>query len=80
MAKPKQAVLVDIIFNGIVDVWTDDRKKALRDILSIEGVATAQDVSDGCISLTIDKRYDTIEVADEIRELLSAEVPDIFKE
>ena len=80
MAKPKQAHSVIVLPKGGIHVWTDDPKRAAFEIENVEGVAQALARSIGLISVYLDPRYDTDEVAEEIRILLASEVPDIFRE
>ncbi len=82
MAKPKQKVLVDIMVNLFepIRVWIDNPGDALRDISTIEGIVRCRVCTDGPIRIMVDPRYDTQEIAQEIRDLLAAEVPEVFKE
>lgn len=52
----------------------------MNDIASVEGVTGTYHDGETEVSVRIDKRYDVNEIAGELRELLTAEVPDIFKE
>lgn len=79
MAKPKVKVMVNVRSNIIADVYTDNIDEAISEILSIEGVSSAS-VIVGRISVITDPRYDINEIAEEIKELLLSEVPDVFKE
>lgn len=82
MAKPKQKVLVEVTSRIIpepIAVWVDNPGEALQDILGIEGILQGRAVIGGPIRVTVDPRYDTEEIAGEIRELLNAEVPDVFR-
>lgn len=83
MAKPKQAVLVNVTTNPVepIAAWVNNsHDEAIQDILTVEGVTNCRASIGGPIRIMIDQRYDTQEVADEIRGLLSAEVPDVFKD
>lgn len=79
MAKPKVQVLVKIRTSTIMDVYTNEIKKSVSDVLSIEGVLCADCIA-GRISTIIDPRYDIQEIADEIKILLMSDVPDIFQD
>lgn len=80
MAKPKRRFLVEEVPHSIT-VWTDNPVSDLAEIKTIEGINTVM-MADGCnpIYVYVDPRYSQKEVAEEIRELLEARVPDIFKE
>lgn len=78
MAKPKIDVIVNIINLNLLQVFCSDRDNAVREIKSIEGVISAEHLP-GCIHVYVDPRYDTREVRDEIYQLLTASVPDVFK-
>ncbi len=82
MAKPKMEVLVAVIANPAeqISVWIDNAKAHLSDIASIEGVKSLRLVDAAKVRITVDMRYDKSEVAQELRELLTAEVPSIFRE
>lgn len=80
MAKPKQANLVKVLPKDTILVWTDDPRSMLFDIENIEGVNYVQFSLRNPIGVYVDPRYDTGEVAEEIRILLASEVPEIFRE
>lgn len=83
MAKPKVKVLVNVTKDPVlpIEVWVNDLHQATVDIVDIEGVRGVSYMFDSLpIRVMIDKRYDVKEIADEIYVLLTAEVPDIFKE
>lgn len=82
MAKPKQKVLVVVLTPmnpEPIQVWIDNPGEVLQDIRSIEGVIGCRACTDGPIRVSIDKRYDAQEIADEIEELLTSDVPAIFE-
>lgn len=82
MAKPKIKVLVEVIKNPVepIRIWIDNAKAHLSDIASVEGVSNIWHDKQNSIKIMIDKRYDVDEIAQELRELLTAEVPDIFRD
>jgi hypothetical protein len=80
MAKPKQETLVEE-YQDSISVWTNEPLKEVEAISNIEGVNAALVTSTGNpIYVYVDPRYSAAEIADEIRALLTADVPDIFKE
>lgn len=87
MAKPKQRILIKKFeFKGIVtkavNLYIDDAAGQLADVLTIEGVTEAY-VSSHNVNLMlidVDPRYDLDEVGAEIESLVTAEVPDVFRE
>jgi hypothetical protein len=79
MAKPKQSVLVNVCSNHNIIVWTDHPERDIKDIAGIEGVTRATIYSGNPIFLSIDPRYSADEIAAEIENLLTAEIPDVFK-
>jgi hypothetical protein len=81
MAKPKRKTLIKVLPPDNITVWTDEPAKELKLLASIEGVDHINLIGSGNpIYIKIDPRYDLKEVAAEITDLLTAEVPDIFKE
>ena len=80
MAKPKQDTLVKVSPSGAVTVWTNDPKSATFEIADIEGVSFVVGGRKNPISVYLDQRYDINEVAKEIEQLLSSEVPEAFLE
>lgn len=78
MAKPKQSVIVKTRNGNGIDVWVDRPAKAIEAILKVEGVSLALIPNGSNIFIWIDPRYDEEEIADEIRILLSSEVPSVF--
>jgi len=82
MAKPEIEILVEVLDNPIqpIRVWISCAKLHLTDVASVEGISHIFLEGETEISVMIDKRYKASEVADELRELLGAEVPDIFRE
>lgn len=82
MAKPKKSVLVKVIGNPVepIEVWINNASLHLSDIASIEGVRNVYLDGETKVKVTIDARYNIDEIAQELRELLAAEVSDIFKE
>lgn len=79
MAKPKQTFLVEEYSNTIA-IWANNPVIDFIEIKRIEGVSTILMLDGNPIRVCVDPRYDQKEVAEEIRELLAAEVPDVFKE
>lgn len=81
MAEPKVQLLV--VHSAAVEerphciiIWTDNPARDFVKIKRIEGANTVMML----IRVCVDPRYDPQEMAEEIRELLAAEVPDVFKE
>lgn len=79
MAKPKQAHLVEECETGIT-VWTNDPEGDFKEIKRIEGVSNAIMSGDNPICVYVDPRYSLADIAEEIRQLLKAEIPDVFRE
>lgn len=81
MAKPKQRFLIKKL-DGHVHLYIDDAGGQVADILMIEGVTGAYIPSHNVnlMLIDIDPRYDVSEVAAEIEGLVTAEVPDVFRE
>ena len=80
MAKPKQDVMVKVYPPNLVQVWSDDPKRATAEIVDIEGVNMVMGGSGNPIDAFLDLRYDINEVAKEIERLLLSEVPKVFRE
>jgi hypothetical protein len=81
MAKPKQKTLIKVLPPDNITVWTDEPTKELKEINAIEGVDYVNLIGgENPIYIKIDPRYDLKEIAAEIKDLLKAEVPDVFKE
>lgn len=80
MAKPNQDILVKELVSGSIHVYVDNPEKEVEDIKAIEGVSNALIVSGPPIFVRIDPRYNQNQVAQEIREFLAGEIPDIFRE
>ncbi len=82
MAKPKMKVLVEVVRNQVepIRVWVSDAKTHLNDIASVEGITHISLYGESEVTIMIDKRYDKDEIAQELRELLTAEVPSVFRE
>jgi hypothetical protein len=76
MAKPKQKYLVEVRDN--ISVWGDISAEELARIEGVEQVLPFASLSKK--SVWVDPRYDIEEVAQEIRELLAQEVPDVFRD
>ncbi len=76
MAKPMTEIIVTVHTYNLISVWPDDIEETCRTIESIEGVLEAIPVSP--ILVKPDKRYDLNEIANEIKELLTAKVPEAF--
>ncbi|KKK63067.1 hypothetical protein LCGC14_2998050 [marine sediment metagenome] len=80
MAKPKHKFLVKENEFSIT-VWTDSLVSDLAEIKTIEGTDTVLMLNGkNPISVFLDPRYDLKEIAEEIRELLTARIPDVFRE
>lgn len=81
MAKPKQDNVVKVYEEvNIVHVWTDNPERMAKEIGVTEGVTRAFANSLDFIEVYVNIRYDVEEVAEEIRTLLAAEVPKVFRE
>ena len=55
-------------------------KLAAKEVKDIEGITWADLLFNTAIMVHTDPRYDVNEIRDEIYELLTAKVPDVFKE
>ncbi len=77
MAKPKQEVLVEVFAKSSLEVWASSVN--VDEISSIEGILEVHKRTNNAF-VTCDPRYDIEEIAQEVRDLLLAEVPDVFKE
>jgi len=87
MAKPKIANLVEvsdaatIIGSSVLNIWCDNARQVIVEISKLEGIEDAILLSNGnMIRVTADPRYDVEEIAQEIRDLLAADVPEASKE
>ncbi len=81
MAKAKQEVLVESMSGDGLNIFIDDPEIHLKDIQSIQGVSQVSlSVFSKFICAVTDPRYNKSEVAQEIRKLLTAEVPQVFRE
>ncbi len=82
MAEPKYRFLVEGKHLNFIVVWTDNPSSDFAKIKKIEGthIVTMFEGSSNPIHVHVDPRYDQKEVAQEIRDLLTAGVPDVFKE
>lgn len=83
MAKPKVKIIVEVILDAVypIKIFCDDPAKVSKEISEIEGVLQILLIdSKGPIRCAVEPRYDINEVAEEIKTLLLAEVPDVFKE
>lgn len=82
MAKQKRKVFIDVIFSsvGTLIVYCDRPREVISEVAGIEGVRDAFVGFDGRLLVLTDPRYDVQEVITEIEELLTAEVPDVFRE
>lgn len=82
MAKPKVKILVECDDNSRhIKVYCDNPTEAVWELKNIEGIQQViYSLSFPCISVWCDPRYDREEIAQEIRDLLTAEVPDAFRE
>ena len=79
MAKPKVKIKVEIVNDTFITVWAKDAHRHIPDVESIEGVHFASS-SGRLMIIYTDPRYDVNEVAREIEQLLSAEMPEVFRE
>ncbi len=79
MAKPKVKNLVEVITCKAIRVYCNNPSLVLEEIGRIEGVSSVL-LFDKMISALIDPRYDVGEVAQEIRDLLEQDVPEVFRE
>jgi hypothetical protein len=81
MAQKKIGVLIKVTLNPTepINVWVDNPTENVYDILSIEGVTNCRIGVSGPLYIMVDPRYDVQEVADEIKTLLTASVPEVFK-
>ena len=77
MAKPKVDVLVKVFASHAIEVWASPKD---TDEIKLGGGITEIFKSVNGTLIICDPRYDTEEIAQEIRDLLSAKVPDVFKE
>lgn len=82
MAKPKVSVLVqEMPAPNCLSVYCDDLQGVVADINSIEGVASVTCFAfTKFLSVVCDPRYDRAEIAQEIRDLLTSEVPEVFRD
>jgi len=81
MAKPKKDVIVEVLHNKSIRVWCNNPGQVVTELKTIEGITSILYLSTfGSIHLSTDPRYDISEIAQEIEELLTAEVPDVFKD
>ena len=80
MAKPKRELIVKEIPDNTIHIYCDNPEKVMAEIREIEGVNIVFLTSTLPVNVKIDPRYDLGEIAEEIRELLSAEVPAVFRE
>lgn len=82
MATKKMSVSVQVKEGQAfpIRIWVSDPEQHLADCESVEGVAMVNYLSGGPIFIIVDPHYDVQEVAAELEELLTAEVPDVFRE
>lgn len=78
MSKPKEAVK-EIIQHSDITLFINDAAKWVDDIMSIEGVRHIFVNSKVEIAIFVDPRYDTTEVAKEVKDLITQEVLLIFQ-
>lgn len=77
MAKPQKEYHVEVMLKSkVISIWCD--KRHWNDLTIIEGIEQAFSMNNR-LDLYIDPRYSIDEIANEIEELLSAQVPDVFK-
>lgn len=81
MAKPKvdYIVKVSIAIPEMIQVWCGNLSQAAMEIGQIEGITSVSILFNERIEAMTDPRYDVNEIAQEIRDLLGAEVPQLFK-
>lgn len=83
MAKPKKTIHIrgydNPVVGGIIHAWCDKPQDQLNELATIEGITSIK-YNGEFIAIFTDPRYDRIEIEEEIRTLLTAEVTDIFKE
>jgi hypothetical protein len=79
MAKPKKSVLVQSFVDNSIEIWCDDHIRWTEELMSIEGVSMVTAFPDK-LSLMCDPRYDQGELMQEIEELLTSEIPDVFRD
>jgi len=75
----KRHPLVEVLYDGNINVWTDEPEQEIAGIKGLEGVSFVLLIDDPIFVYT-DAYYDTDAIADEIRLLLAAEVPGAFNE
>lgn len=80
MANKKVDVIVKKVNDSVIYVFCDDRARIAKELENISGISSIHIWSDRLDVWVSDPRYDTDEVAQEIQELLTAEVPDVFRE
>ena len=82
MAKPKRKIVIGVHKSEVVpgmSIYIANPEDHMRDVSSVEGVLTVSLFSSrNSLMVTTDPRYDVSEIAQEIEELLTAEVPDVF--
>ena len=78
MANRKQDVVVKLLSDKGIQLWADTASDVFKDIKDIEGVEYVQVRSIMPIFISIDPRYSAVDIAKEIKQLLSSEVPKAF--
>jgi hypothetical protein len=80
MAKPKVEVIVNVVQQKNIEIYCSNAESAVKELRDIEGVTWVASLSNTIIIVHTDPRYDVNEIRDEIYELLTAKVPDVFKD
>lgn len=81
MAKPKKQVIINKFGIGpggshVLQVWANDI--VVREVMEIEGISNVSIYAQSPAVVCVDPRYDVDEVMEELEELLSAKIPDVF--
>ncbi len=80
MANRKRDVKVELLPVSGIHVWADTSDAIINGIKGIEGVVYVEVHSVLPMFVSTDPRYSTTEIAEEIKQLLSSEVPKAFLE
>jgi 16S rRNA G966 N2-methylase RsmD len=68
------------VYPGGIQIWIDNAKQYLSEVSEVEGVDSISLPTRNPIFVYVDPRYDKNEVANEIKILLSSNVPSVFRE
>ncbi len=79
MAKPKQNTLVKVNPPDSIHVYTSQPEKEIAGIRAIEGVNSIIFISNPIFVYT-DPHYNVNEIAEEIKDVLTVNIPDVFRE